>query len=155
MTGKTDIIPAAEAGTLPGLFHERVRRSPEGEAYRRFDGDNRLVPITWSQMAQQAARWQAALVREGMRAGDRVALMVQNSPEWVLFDLAALGLGLVTVPLYVNDRPDNCAYILGSTRARLILIAGDEQWQRLREVLPGPLSIAVHAEPSSSDTPGP
>jgi long-chain acyl-CoA synthetase len=51
----------------------------------------------------------------------------------VLFDLAALGLGLVTVPLFVNDRPENFTHILEQTGARLLLIEGVEQWQRIEQ----------------------
>jgi long-chain acyl-CoA synthetase len=91
-------------------------------------------------VANLAARWQAALIREKLRPGDRVAVMLKNCLEWVLFDLAALGLGLVTVPLFANDRPANFSYILEQTGARLLLIEGVEQWQRIEEVdgrLPG------------------
>jgi long-chain acyl-CoA synthetase len=60
--------------------------------------------------------------------------MLKNCLEWVLFDQAALGLGLVTVPLYVNDRPDNFAAIIEETGVRLLLIEGVDQWERIRQV---------------------
>ena len=44
--------------------------------------------------------------------------MLRNSPEWVTFDQAALGLGLVVVPLYTQDRADNVAYISATPAAR-------------------------------------
>jgi len=135
MNRTLDIIAPEEAGTLSGLFRERVRRTPDGCAYRRFDEQGRLCECTpWSEAALLAGRWQAALRREGLQPGDRVAVMLRNSLEWVLFDLAALGLGLVTVPLYVNDRPENFALIIQETEARLLLIEGVDQWERIREV---------------------
>jgi long-chain acyl-CoA synthetase len=141
MNRKTDIIDPKTAGTLPGLFRERVRRTPHDRAYRRFDAIERCCEeISWSGVMVLAARWQTALQREGLRPGDRVAVMLRNRLEWVLFDLAALGLGLVTVPLFVNDRPENFAHILEQTGARLLLIEGVEQWQHIEQVdgrLPG------------------
>ncbi|MBC8017822.1 MAG: long-chain fatty acid--CoA ligase [Verrucomicrobia bacterium] len=135
MNRPSDIITPAVAGSLGGLFRERVRRSPDGCAYRRFDHQGRCCECTsWAGMATLAARWQEAIRREGLQPGDRVAVMLKNSLEWVLFDLAALGLGLVTVPLYVNDRPDNFAMIIEETGARLLLIEGVEQWERIRQV---------------------
>lgn len=135
MNRTLDIIAPEEAGTLSGLFRERVRRTPDGCAYRRFDQEGRCCQCTtWSETAALAARWQAALRREGLQPGERVAVMLRNSLEWVLFDLAALGLGLVTVPLYVNDRPENFALIIQETEARILLIEGVEQWERIREV---------------------
>ncbi len=135
MNRPIDIITPETAGTLPCLFLERVRRSPERCAYRRFDRQgNCCACSTWAETAALAARWQTALRREGLQPGDRVAVMLKNCLEWVLFDQAALGLGLVTVPLYVNDRPDNFALIIAETEARLLLIEGVDQWERIRQV---------------------
>jgi long-chain acyl-CoA synthetase len=135
MNRPTDIIDPKIAGTLPGLFRERVRRTPEACAYQRFDPEGHCCEkVSWGELPALAARWQAALGREGLHPGDRVAVMLKNGLEWVLFDLAASGLGLVTVPLFVNDRPENFSYILEQTGARLLLIEGIEQWQRIEEV---------------------
>lgn len=135
MNRPLDIITPDDAGTLAGLFRERVRRTPDGCAYRRFDSLGHCCACTtWAETAALAARWQEALRREELQPGERVAVMLKNSLEWVLFDLAALGLGLVTVPLYVNDRPENFAMIIEETEARLLLIEGVEQWERIRQV---------------------
>jgi len=135
MNRPVDIITPEAAGTLGGLFRERVRRTPDGCAYRRFDHQGNCCDCTsWAETASLAARWQEALRKEGLQPGDRVAVMLKNSLEWVLFDLATLGLGLVTVPLYVNDRPDNFALIIEETGSRILLIEGVEQWERIRQV---------------------
>lgn len=136
MTKRTDLISPEQAGTLPALFAERVRRSPQACAYRRFDLQGRGGDecINWSATAAMAGRWQAALRREGLLPGDRVAVMLRNRLEWAVFDQAALGLGLVTVPLFVNDRPDNFAYIIEETGARFLLIEGVAQWEVIQSV---------------------
>ena len=135
MNRQSDIITPETAGTLGGLFRERVKRSPDGCAYRRFDRQGSCCECTsWAETAALAARWQEAFRREGLQPGDRVAVMLKNCLEWVLFDLSALGLGLVTVPLYVNDRADNFAMIIKETESRILLIEGVDQWERIREV---------------------
>ena len=50
------------------------------------------------------------------------------------YDQAALGLGLVVVPLYTQDRPENVAYIIDDSGCKVLLIEGAEQWQALSEV---------------------
>ena len=52
----------------------------------------------------------------------------------MICDQAALGLGLVTVPLYTQDRPENVAYILGDSESKVLLIGGAEQWAALADV---------------------
>ncbi len=141
MTDKNDVshlIPVAGAVTLDGLFRERVKRTPDLVAYKAWSEQHRhWRDYTWAQMDRQVARWQAALEKEDLQPGDRVAVMLRNSPEWVLFDQAALGLGLVTVPLYTQDRADNVAYILDNAGCKVLLVEGDEQWLMLRDAVAG------------------
>ncbi len=129
------VIAVATAATLDGLLRERVKRTPETIAYRDYNAQHaNWRDYTWAQIDHQVARWQAALAQEGLTAGDRVAVMLRNSPEWVIFDQAALGLGLVVVPLYTQDRPDNVAYIINDAGCKVLLLGTHAQWQTLAEV---------------------
>ncbi|MCA1926222.1 MAG: long-chain fatty acid--CoA ligase [Thiobacillus sp.] len=122
-------------GTLYGLFRARVAASPDAVAYRQYDDAGEAwTSFTWAQVAEEVERWRRALVKEGLAPGDRVALMLRNCVEWVIFDQAALSLGLVTVPLYLDDRPDNAAYILDHADARLLLVEGKFQHKKLAEI---------------------
>jgi long-chain acyl-CoA synthetase len=130
-----DVIEPDVAGSLAGLFRERVKRSPDKVAYRYFDNKlKRWKNISWSQSARQVAIFQAALQRDDLKAGDRVAIMLRNSPQWVQFEQAALGLGLVVVPLYTNDRIDNVAYVLQDAGVKVLLLEGQTQLQELQKI---------------------
>lgn len=134
----TDLISVESARTLDGLFLQRVRRSPERLAYRHYDrADRTWRDLTWGQMGAEVARWQDALRWERLHRGDRVAILLRNCPEWVQFDQAALSLGLVTVPLYTDDRPENISYILEDAAVRVLLIQDAGRWKRLRRALTG------------------
>lgn len=127
-----DVIPPGRAVTLAGLFRERVKRSSNETAYLHFDENrHRWQETTWGQMADWVARVQASLKKEGLQRGDAIGLMLRNSREWVLFDQAALGLGLVVVPLYMDDRAENVAYIIEDAHIKLLLLGGDEQCRQL------------------------
>ena len=122
-------VTPEEAGTLDGLLRERARRTPDAIAYRDFNRTHaNWRDYTWAQIDREVARWQAALEGEGLAAGDRVAVMMRNAPEWAVFDQAALGLGLVVVPLYTQDRPDNVAYILNDAECRVLLFGSFLIW---------------------------
>ncbi len=124
-----NFVTEASAPTLDAVFRERVRLSPDAVAYKEFDErQGAWRDYTWAQIAHEVARWQAAFVREGLKPGDRVALMLKNCTAWVIFDQAALGLGLVVVPLYTMDRPDNAAYIVNDAGAKLLLFEHPAQW---------------------------
>ncbi len=133
-----DIISTEIAGTLDGLMAERVRRSPESTAYRSFDADtNTWRDTSWQEVGREISRWHAALEAERLLPGDRVAVHLNNSKEWVYFDQAALACGLVIVPLYTDDRPDNIAYILSDSAVKLLLVRDAGIWKRLAPALAG------------------
>ena len=131
-----DVISPQQAVTLHGLFLERARRSQDKIAYRYFDNRQSVwVDLSWGQMLEQVAHWQAALAQEGLVKGDRVALMLRNCPQWVMFDQAAMSLGLIVVPLYTVDRAENIAYIVNDSQVKVLLFETAEQWQELSGVV--------------------
>lgn len=138
MTHRTkDLISAEEARTLDGLFQARVSRSPGRLAYQAYDRhDGAWWSLTWGEIGVQVARWRAALAAEpGIEPGDRVAVLLRNCPEWIFYEQAALSLGLVVVPLYTDDRPDNLAFILEDAGAKVLLVQDAGRWQRLAPAL--------------------
>ncbi|MEJ2694487.1 MAG: long-chain fatty acid--CoA ligase [Candidatus Thiodiazotropha sp.] len=132
---KHDHINMKHADTFAGVFLERIARSANNTAYIQYNEEKAdWQEITWAQMGQRIARWQAALQKEDLKPGDRVAILLRNCSEWVTFEMAAQGLGLVTVPLYTNDRAENIGYILQDAGVRLLLLEKDEQWQDLQKI---------------------
>ena len=132
-----NLITPEQAVTLDGLFARRVKRSGDRLAYQGFDRRSKdWLGYSWTEMGEQVGRWQRALAGEDLQPGDRVAVLLRNCPEWVMFDQAALSLGLVVVPLYTDDRPDNVAYILQDAGVKLLLVQDLSRWQRLAAVLP-------------------
>ena len=103
-------IAALFAAHLP--YRDRV-------LYRHY-ADKAWRDFTVGEVAREVGRWQAAFRREGFARGDRIALCVRNGMDWVAIDLAALGLGLVVVPLYVDDNAENVAWCVAHAEARLL-----------------------------------
>jgi len=129
---ETELLQEADVHSLPGLFRARLEKTPDSPAYRQYDiASQQWTQSTWREMSNEIARWQAAFSKDGLQPGDKVAIMVKNSREWVVFDQAALGLGLVTVPLYVDDRPDNVAYIINHAEIKILFVQDKPQWKRL------------------------
>lgn len=127
---RTDIIPWKEAGTLPGLFAKRVDRSPDAVAYCEHR-DGRWEEQTWREMEQRVSCLRGAMACSGLKPGDRAAILLPNGTDWVAFDLAAMANGLITVPLYAQDSPDNIAFVLAESGARLCLIDTAARWSTL------------------------
>ena len=94
--------------------------TPDRILYRQFmDGVWRDFSVR--EVAAYAARWQAFFRAERLERGERVALCLKNGIHWVTADQAALGSGLVIVPLYADDNPENVAWCLQNSGARVLV----------------------------------
>jgi long-chain acyl-CoA synthetase len=124
-----------DAATIADVFALRCRTSPNAPAYRQYDSASKdWTGIDWREAGERVARMREGLRREGLQPGERIAMMLKNSLNWVVVDQGAFAAGLVTVPLFVDDRPDNVAYILNDAAVKLIVIDGEEHWKRLKTV---------------------
>src|SRR2546428_121585 len=137
---------------IAGLLKAQLA-TPERVLYRQFlEGSWR--DISAREIAGYAARWQQYLRAEGFARGDRIALCLRNGIHWVAADQAALGLGLVVVPLYVDDNPENVAWCLENSGARLLVAETSRMADALANVSATlPRILCLTAEPGSGREP--
>jgi long-chain acyl-CoA synthetase len=92
------------------------------------------------------------LAERGIVRGDHVALLSETRYEWPVADLAILGLGAVTVPLYPTLTAEQCAYVLANSEARVAFVSTAAQLEKVRAVasrLPRlEMIVCMDAEPS-------
>lgn len=122
----------ASSPTLAHLFEARAAATPQATAYVEYSRSlGKWFEHSWQAMHMQAGRIQVLLERLGLRPGDRIGIMARGGTYWAGLDLAAAGLGLVTVPLYYRDRAGNVAYVARRSRMRALFLGGEDQWRRL------------------------
>jgi long-chain acyl-CoA synthetase len=117
---------------IAGLLKAQLA-TPERILYRHF-AEGGWRDVSAREIAGYAARWQAFLRAEGLAQGERIALCLKNGIHWVAADQGALGLGLVVVPLYVDDNPENVAWCLENSGARLLVVENDRMADALGKV---------------------
>ena len=126
----------AAPDTLPRLCLEAIRRHAKPDALN-FKKDKQWHSInaeTWLRRVRQVAMGLRAL---GVRAGDRVALLSENRPEWSITDLAILCLGAVNVPIYTTQAVEQVRYILQDSGARFLFVSGKRVHRHARRGLEG------------------
>ncbi|MEA3067765.1 MAG: long-chain acyl-CoA synthetase [Sphingomonadales bacterium] len=82
--------------------------------------------ISWAEAARQVAAAAASLKRIGLEPGDRVALVSENRPEWLIADLAIMAAGCVTVPTYTTNTTRDHAHVLGNSGARAVIVSNQK-----------------------------
>jgi long-chain acyl-CoA synthetase len=71
----------------------------------------------------------------GVRKGDRIAILSNTRLEWAATDLAILGLGAITVPIYQNSTPEDLSFILQNSRAKILVCESPAQFRKLTALL--------------------
>jgi long-chain acyl-CoA synthetase len=112
--------------TIPELFTNLV------DAYR---GQNRTVmrykdrdtkqwtPITWETLEERVQAFAGYLHQQGVRAGDRVAILSENRPEWAITDLATQLIGGINVSIYTSLPEQKVGYIVRDSGARILVVS--------------------------------
>lgn len=130
------LLTHSEAGTIPELFRQRVVQSPEACAYRFFSEESReWVDLTWADISKRVDAYGHAIASARLKRGDRVGILLRNGPDWVAVDIAAMSLGLVTVPLYLHESSQVTATVLKHSGCRLLFVDDAIRWNALAEFL--------------------
>jgi long-chain acyl-CoA synthetase len=85
--------------------------------------DGAWQSISWSEAARQVAALAEGLKRTGLRSGDRVMLVSENRPEWLIADLGIMAAGCVTVPTYTTNTTRDHQHILANSGAAAVIVS--------------------------------
>jgi len=110
---------------LVSMFFARAEE--KGDApflWAKRDGD--WQSISWADAARQVASLAASFRRIGLQPGDRVCLVSENRPEWLISDLGIMAAGCVTVPTYTTNTVRDHSHILENSAARAVIVSSQK-----------------------------
>lgn len=126
------MLDAETAQNLVTLFFDRAQRHGDQPFLWRKQGD-RYVSQSWRQVAEEISRLAQGLKALGIEPGDRVALVSENRPEFLICDLGIMAAGAITVPTYTTNTHRDHLHILDNSSAKGVIVST----QRLaKELLP-------------------
>jgi len=140
------------AGTLIDLFYQAVARFPRPDLFQR------KVRGAWESIPSERALADVeslglALRELGLKPGDRVAILSENRYEWPISDLAILGQGAITVPIYPTLIAEQIRYMLENAEASIVIVSTPLQREKLRAIAPASVKTVVHMEPIPVEAP--
>ncbi len=123
--------------TLNDIFFAAVERDLDRMMLYRdpLRDAEKWLPISSREFGRSVARTARALRDWGVRAGDRIAILSENRPEWPTADIASLLLGAVTVPLYTTLTAEQTAFALNDSGCRAIFLSSDQQLRKIVSIL--------------------
>ena len=119
--------------SLPALFFQQVEAQKDRVALRRKDYGiwNR---VSWRQYGQKVREAAAGLLAIGLKPGDRVAILGDNRPEWLICHLATMTIGCVTCGVYPTSAPEQVAYVVGHSESTVLFVENEEQVDKVLQI---------------------
>lgn len=137
MAHTTNLIGFEEfSQTIPQFMYESLLR------FKKPDAWNHKVKDVWenlsyTEIVEKIKKITLGLSDIGIGAGDRVAIISENRPEWSFSDLAILSLRGVNVPIYTTQAVEQIRYILEDSGAKALFISGKKLWKHAIQALEG------------------
>ncbi len=112
--------------TIPQLFNRLIDRY-DGEQQPALSYKDRATKqwtdITWEGLRDYVQALAGYLHKQGVRTGDRVAILSENRPEWAITDLATQILGAINVSVYTSLPAGKVGYIVEDSGARMLILS--------------------------------
>ncbi|AZA94918.1 AMP-dependent synthetase/ligase [Chryseobacterium shandongense] len=91
--------------------------------------------LSWKKFSEIIFKTANALKEAGVKENDKVSIYSDNSSEWMIFDLAALTIGAITVPIYSTNNAEQAEYIIKDSGAKIILVGYQAQYDACLGIL--------------------
>ncbi|MEJ2588350.1 MAG: AMP-binding protein [Deltaproteobacteria bacterium] len=119
---------------FPALFFEQVDKFQDRVALRRKEYGiwNR---ISWKEYGRKVKEVGAGMLGYGIKPGDRIAILGDNRPEWLICHLASMAVGGVTCGVYSTSASDQVKYVVGHSESRILFVENEEQVDKVLEIM--------------------
>ncbi len=115
-----------------------IRKNAEKHSFKSAVGFKKKEgwkELSWKKFSEIIFKTANALKNNGVEENDKVAIYADNSAEWMIFDLAAMSLGAITVPIYSTNNAEQAEYIINDSHAKIILVGNQAQYDACFEIV--------------------
>ncbi|TML00171.1 MAG: long-chain fatty acid--CoA ligase [Actinobacteria bacterium] len=147
--------PTTASRTIADLISNSAAAHAEHVAIR-YRRDGEWKDVTYAQLAEIVQEIGLGLIDLGLQPGERICILANTRPEWSFADMAATSAGLVVVPIYQTNSPEECLWVISDSDACAIVCEDEHQLAKIaaiKDQLPN-LRTVVVIDPISADANG-
>ena len=123
----------AESKTIAEAFLRRTKQDSSKIGFR-YKKSGEWYDVSFAQHAETVRRISCGLNQLGVKKGDRISILGHTSLFWSQFDMATIGAGAITVPIYPTNTPEDTKYIINHSEAVLLFIDDFKNLQKLAAI---------------------
>lgn len=117
------------------IILKNVEKHPLKSAIGFKKKDEAWKELSWKKLGEIVFRTANALKDAGIQENDKVAIYSDNSSEWMIFDLASMAIGAISVPIYSTNNAEQAEYIFNDSSAKAVLVGSQEQYDACLELV--------------------
>ena len=128
---------AVEFRTIPDMFQKLTGKfAQDTRPVMMYKSDGVYKGITYSDLRSRVETFAHGLAALGIERGDRVAIVSENRPEWVIADQAIVALGAIDVPLYPTMTSKQIEFIFNDAGVKLAIVSNQFQLNKVMRAYP-------------------
>ncbi len=128
--------------TISQLILNTVESYPKDDLMM-YKKEGKYVALSTEEIGNRIKFFSLGLRALGQKTEDKLVILSDNRPEWMITDLANLCLGGITVPIYTSLVPEQIKYIVENSDARIVVYSDQELWKKI-ETIKGELIKVSH-----------
>lgn len=111
-----------------------AKSRPENQIAAEFKKSKQWISYNWREVFETCEGLALAFESVGVKPKDRVAIFSDTRIEWWLTDLAVLGMGAVTVPIYQSSTPADLVFILNNSQCKVLVVEGKTHYKKWESI---------------------
>ncbi|HES59389.1 MAG TPA: long-chain fatty acid--CoA ligase, partial [Caldithrix sp.] len=119
--------------SIPDLFFKSVEKFSKKDLFRYLQ-DGKVKQISYGEFSENVKNLTHGFWNLGLKAGDRIAILSNNRPEWVASDMSGFCMHAVIVPIYQTLPANQIEYILNDCQARAICVENQLQYDKIAKI---------------------
>ena len=119
--------------TIPQVFINTIK-SFQKEDLMLYKSGGKYIPVSTSEFEEKVKGFALGLKDLGLNAGEKLIILSENRPEWVMTNFANLCLGATTVPIYTTLAPEQIRYIIDDSDAKIVVCSNLDLWGKLNVI---------------------
>ena len=116
--------------TLPQILLNTAHSFPKEDLFL-YKSQGKYHPISTQETFDTIRYFSLGLRELGLNREDKLILLAENGPKWVMVDLATMCQGGITVPIYTSLTPEQTLYIVDNSDAKLLVCSSPELWEKI------------------------
>ncbi len=119
--------------SLPDMLRQSAKKYKDKVAIS-YKKNGQIVDITYEKFYELTLMVARGLKKLGVKKGDKVAILSETRPMWSLADFGIMNLGAWVIPIYHTNTPEQVAYILNHSQAKLVIVSDRSQYFKILQI---------------------